>query len=259
MIRFSQQFYPEGIDNPELSDFKLARLREMASATSTLREMIALARRILEGLPQISPEEFTDGQWLSGDQKRKVLKQWRSFVVNGFPERLFTGALYEHLHLHCGYIAHYDKRGFFCEYWGASDLHRFAEETAIAMRPVPLAFSRWESFLRQFTIWGEYADINTAMLATLAEELEALVKDILLEAQQHMASDIAHSYELYLQAKSSMTDRAAALRKEADDLDQTAEALTHGTCSDGIGCRYAELFGEELASPEKAVSQLALI
>lgn len=93
-------------------------------------------------------------------------------MKNGFSESLFTSAIYDHLHLHCGYIAHYNKHGYYGEYWGAyaRDLHRHAKEDLFSVRPVPKVFYNWESFIRQFNIWGDYRDIGTAMMMVLKSE-----------------------------------------------------------------------------------------
>jgi len=68
---------------------------------------------------QINAIPFTDTEYLSADDKRKILKQWVMFCASGFSHDKFTDRLYEHLILHCGFIAHYDIDGFYCEYFGA--------------------------------------------------------------------------------------------------------------------------------------------
>lgn len=56
---------------------------------------------------------FTDTEFLSASEKAKVLNNWKLFVSSGFKRTRFTKALYKHLSLHCGFIAHYDINGFY--------------------------------------------------------------------------------------------------------------------------------------------------
>lgn len=59
---------------------------------------------------------------MSATDKMKVYKKWISFLNNHFSQKMFSKQLYEHLHGHCGYIAHYDIHGFYSNYFekGAS-------------------------------------------------------------------------------------------------------------------------------------------
>jgi hypothetical protein len=56
---------------------------------------------------------FTDAQFMSADDKRKLLKAWTTFVSHGFQRRHFTNRIYKHLSLHCGHIAHFNIDGFY--------------------------------------------------------------------------------------------------------------------------------------------------
>src|SRR5208283_503762 len=101
-----------------------------------LNEQLELIQRVFErnryryqadNIP--GPESFTTVKFLSADEKRKILKRWTAFVKNGFQWHLFTDAVYHHLSLHCGYIAHFDRHGFYTTYWGAEELHRYCKES----------------------------------------------------------------------------------------------------------------------------------
>jgi len=116
LVRLSLQYYPDDIADPEQRDFKRMRLREIESAVRTLREMITFVDDKTKGTALVQPAHFTDAHFLSADEKKSILKRWTSFVKNGFPENLFTDSVYTHLHLHCGYIAHYNRAGFYGEY-----------------------------------------------------------------------------------------------------------------------------------------------
>ena len=68
---------------------------------------------------------FTDAEFLTAKEKELTYKQWCQFIDwlatdkkmedTGFD--LFSKRVYQHLSLHCGFIAHYDRHGFFCTYF----------------------------------------------------------------------------------------------------------------------------------------------
>lgn len=60
---------------------------------------------------------FRDVEFMTAAQKAKVLKAWVAFLKSGLAEAKFTEALYKHLHMHCSFIAHYDKGGFYSVYF----------------------------------------------------------------------------------------------------------------------------------------------
>ena len=71
---------------------------------------------------------FTDVRFMTARQKDRVLKDWRRFLRHGLKRQDFTKRLYEHLHLHCGFIAHYNLHGFYATYFEAGqDTERFFE------------------------------------------------------------------------------------------------------------------------------------
>ena len=60
---------------------------------------------------------FKDVQFMMAKEKEFVLKNWKRFLQHGLQKQHFTKRLYEHLHLHCGFIAHYDIHGFYSTYF----------------------------------------------------------------------------------------------------------------------------------------------
>src|SRR6056297_1513523 len=78
---------------------------------------------------KIEKSIFKDVEFMSKDDKYKVAKLFKRFVQSGFKPEQFKKRVYEHLHLHCGFIAHYNINGFYHEYFNGSkeDLKRFAE------------------------------------------------------------------------------------------------------------------------------------
>jgi len=72
-------------------------------------------------LPGVGVGEMKDTQFMSAKDKRQVLKAWERFLAGGLLKEHFTKALYEHLSLHCSFIAHYDKGGFYGTYFTSGD------------------------------------------------------------------------------------------------------------------------------------------
>ena len=124
---------------------------------------------------------FTDARFMTARQKDRVLKDWRKFLRHGLKKQDFTKRLYEHLHLHCGFIAHYNLQGFYATYFEAGqDTERF-----------------FEAFCVHRTV-AEHEDLNTAM----REEYAACQDEIARQAE----GDIARGIEL-LDACVSRTKR----------------------------------------------------
>ena len=96
---------------------------------------------------------FTDAQFMTAPEKELVLKAWEKFLRHGLGKAQFTKRLYEHLHLHCGFIAHYHIHGFYSEYFQAGqDIERF--------------FEQFCSYTAQnLGAYAEYDDLHVAMRA----------------------------------------------------------------------------------------------
>lgn len=263
MIRLSLQYYPDELQQADNRDFKRMRLLELSSGVSALRKQIEALEEKIISYPQILPVAFVDSKWLRADEKRKILKQWSAFVKKGFTETLFTNSVYDHLHLHCGYIAHYNKHGYYDEYWGAyaRDLHRHAKDDHSSLRPIPAAFHNWKSFILQFNIWGDYTDISTAMMIVLKTELECLEKDVLKEARDHFEADASNLYQLYLMEKQNIQARIDILRREADELDTALAVLSEEDHRRDLEAKYSKLFDDSFSvdSAISTVPQLFLI
>ena len=73
--------------------------------------------------------QFRDAQFMTGREKELVLHSWVRFLKHGLQFGHFSRRLYEHLHLHCGFIAHYDRMGFFRTYFeDGEDTVRFLSQ-----------------------------------------------------------------------------------------------------------------------------------
>ena len=138
-------------------------------------------------------ENFTSVEFMTAEDKNKTFKDWQRFLKflasgeylkwneeqNGSdygmeaPKQL-TKRLYNHLSLHCGFIAHYNIHGFYSEYFGGeiSDLKRFFSH---------FEKTEWGGYNSQ-SCWGNFEDIGKAM----ADEFEAVKGKILIEAVKEM-------------------------------------------------------------------------
>lgn len=65
---------------------------------------------------------FKDSKDMSADVKSTVYAAWIRFVNSGFKETQFTKALYQHLTLHCEFIAHYNRATFYDLYFRNEDM-----------------------------------------------------------------------------------------------------------------------------------------
>jgi hypothetical protein len=135
--------------------------------------------------------EFKDGVFMSAEEKRAVLRDWEIFLqrlterTDSMPvqeERLmkaFTGRLYKHLHLHCSFIAHYNREGFFDTYFTNPEntlrfLGQFDKDSGC--RAIECGGSWWLS--------GDCADINQAMCEALEPVKAELYAKLQKEAKQ---------------------------------------------------------------------------
>jgi len=64
---------------------------------------------------------FHDTEFMSAREKELVLKAWVRFLKHGLRSEDFSRRLYDYLHLHCGFIAHYNRRGFYDEYFESGE------------------------------------------------------------------------------------------------------------------------------------------
>jgi len=61
--------------------------------------------------------DFRDVRFMSAKDKQILLKQWETFIKYGMQQKHFTDRIYKHLTLHCSFIAHYSKSGFYNVYF----------------------------------------------------------------------------------------------------------------------------------------------
>ena len=150
--------------------------------------------------------EFKDAHFMSAKEKELVLKQWKNFLkklVNNYNETFedsrgykvpvplgaFTSRIYEHLHLHCSYICHYNRHGFYQTYFAnPEDTIKFFSQfdDKHDHRSVELGMDHW--------ICGkEYEDINQAMCDAFMEVKDQMFVDLASKAKE---DDIASAKAL---------------------------------------------------------------
>jgi hypothetical protein len=107
--------------------------------------------------------KMTDVEFMTAKEKEMVLKQWVTFVKNGFKWEQFTDRLYKHLTLHCSFIAHYNRHGFYQTYFEQpEDTVKFLKQFDMdyRCRSVEYGADYWVTDLR-------YSDINGAMCSAI--------------------------------------------------------------------------------------------
>jgi len=140
--------------------------------------------------------QFQDSEFMTAEEKQLVLKQWLTFLKHGCKWEHFTKRLYHHLIQHCSFIAHYDRSGFYADYFETGDdrakfLSQFDKRKAAPFsgRNIPRSVEYGTIY------WAEddYADINLAMIEAASGYIPALLKE---SAIQQRAADIAEAKAL---------------------------------------------------------------
>lgn len=105
---------------------------------------------------------FTDVQFMTAKEKELVLKNWKIFLQHGLKKEHFTKRLYNHLHLHCGFIANFNIHGFYSTYFEAGqDTERFFEH-----------FCNYSA--QNYGANIDYDDLNTAMRQVFSQYKDAI-------------------------------------------------------------------------------------
>ena len=132
--------------------------------------------------------EFRDTKFMSARDKELVLKAWVRFLRNGLRFEDFSRRLYEHLHLHCSFIAHYDRAGFYRTYFeNGEDTVRFLSQfdKRGECRSVEYGGTGW--------LEGDYGDLARAMI----EEASSYIPKLMENAQaKQREADLAEARTL---------------------------------------------------------------
>lgn len=117
-----------------------------------------------------------DTEFMSAADKEKVLRQWKLFLKSGLQKPKFTRALYDHLILHCSFIAHYSIHGFYETYFThGADTARFLGQFDDAdgrklPESIEIGGSWWYTDER-------YNDLNAAMCQAARPYMAQLMLD----------------------------------------------------------------------------------
>lgn len=120
-----------------------------------------------------------DTKFMTAKDKELALKQWRTFIKEGMQAKHFTKRIYEHLSLHCSFIAHYNREGFYSTYFQQpEDTIKFLEQfdPTGEHRSVELGGGYW------FTD-SDYHDLNDGMCQVVGEYIEQYTSQKLKEAK----------------------------------------------------------------------------
>jgi len=114
-----------------------------------------------------------DTKFMSAPEKQKVLRQWELFMKSGLAREKFTKSLYQHLIMHCSFIAHYDIHGFYATYFEeGQDTARFLSQFD-NRNGIP------KSVEYQMLYWytnSDYEDINSEMCRIARKYLPGLLE-----------------------------------------------------------------------------------
>lgn len=130
---------------------------------------------------------FRDSPFMSACDKELVLKAWVRFLKHGLRWEDFIDRLYNHLHLHCSFIAHYNRRGFYDEYFeSGEDTVRFLSQFDKRGDCSSVEYGGgWRH--------GQYEDLAEAMIEEAAAYIPELMRTAALKERN---DDIAEAKRL---------------------------------------------------------------
>ena len=100
-----------------------------------------------------------DAHFMTAKEKEMVLRQWRLFVRHGCKADHFTERIYKHLSLHCSFIAHFNRQGFYGTYFvNPEKTFRFFSQFDCAKGNLSVEYGG-NSWMND----PEYSDLNTEM------------------------------------------------------------------------------------------------
>jgi hypothetical protein len=72
-------------------------------------------------MKDFTADQFTPTRWEDAEEKARFARRFIRFVEANFAERDFPQALYRRLALTFGHFAHYNRRGFYEEFFTATE------------------------------------------------------------------------------------------------------------------------------------------
>jgi len=128
--------------------------------------------------------DFADVQFMTAKQKMLTFRQWVKFLDSAcsFEQWLKSRRVYDHLHLHCGHIAHYDIAGFY---------HAQFAQPEDRMRCLGYVLRDQSAGFGGRMSTPDYADLNAAMRAALEERWKGLNVLALDAATENRRNEVA--------------------------------------------------------------------
>ncbi|OGR46966.1 MAG: hypothetical protein A2021_03905 [Elusimicrobia bacterium GWF2_52_66] len=148
---------------------------------------------------------FTSVRFMTAGEKWLVLSAWKRFIRNGLRQEDFSERLYKHLTLHCSFIAHYSRAGFYQHYFTESAMTlKFLSQFDQAGPCWSVEYGG-EDWLRNGNdVSREYYDINGMMVrvgALFIPDLQARSKEALKESDLTLAKVLLEKHGYGLNAK----------------------------------------------------------
>jgi len=124
---------------------------------------------------KIDTSHFTDAQYMTAAQKRRVLGDWVCFFETGMELKRFTKRLYEHLTLHCSFIAHFNRQGFYQTYFADPEaLQRFLDQFDRSKGCVSTEYGMTYWIRDGNDVSQAFYDLNSALVDAIADMLPTL-------------------------------------------------------------------------------------
>ena len=106
--------------------------------------------------------KFKDAEFMSAEEKEKVLRDWIGFLNSKLKKEKFTKWLYLHLSLHCGFLAQHDFHGFFSAHFES-------------VTTATLFFQKVRQYQK---FYPDYVDLNTAMVKEFDKHAQEVTKNL---------------------------------------------------------------------------------
>ncbi len=124
---------------------------------------------------KLDTSHFTDAQYMTAQQKRRVLGDWVRFFADGMALKRFTKRLYQHLTLHAEFIAHFNRHGFFDTYFANPEsFQRFLDQFDRSKGCVSTEYGMTYWIRDGNDVSAEYYDLNNALVDAIADMLPTL-------------------------------------------------------------------------------------
>ena len=136
--------------------------------------------------------KFKDVQYMTADDKQNVYNAWKRFVSGKFQRKHLTKKLYNHLTLHCSFIAHYNIDGFY-DFYFTDNYHNMLQ----FINQFVTGKSAEYGDMISWTADPNYKDINDAMMEIMQQHADDLTTHLANKEQERelkIAEAIAGKY-----------------------------------------------------------------